>query len=352
MKILVIEDDINVRESICDLLETKSYQAASADNGLDGIKLAREIKPDLILCDVMMPGLSGHDVLKDLRSTNDLAITPFVFLSAKSQKDDVRAGMNLGADDYLTKPFLAKELFDVIESRLERREAIRNKKIEQLEPLRKKIVCQGLLTPIQSLVNTSELVLKYFDDYDKEEIINYIKSVKNSSIKLERAAKNIILFESLKLAKHDPDVKAGFLNGCTENVHDLIKESVIKVANLYNRELDLFFKQVDDAKLQIPDEIFKVIITEISYNAFQYSKSFLVTLETQLEDEYYTLEMSNTGLISKEKLKELGISTQKTTHGLGMGIYLTSALVTLAGGQFQIQAADNQVKVTLRLKMV
>ena len=121
--ILVIEDDQNIRESIIDLLETANFRVITATNGKEGLEAAVSNYPDLILCDVMMPVMDGYEVITEIRKNKDLKETPFIFLSAKSQKIDVRKGMDLGADDYLTKPFKAQELFDAVETRIWRTEA-------------------------------------------------------------------------------------------------------------------------------------------------------------------------------------------------------------------------------------
>ena len=121
-QILVIEDDHNIRESIVDLLETSNFKVLAAANGKEGLDMALEHLPDLILCDIMMPVMDGYQVVQAVRQDRRLAETPFIFLSAKSQKADVRHGMDLGADDYLTKPFRAQELFDAVETRIWRKE--------------------------------------------------------------------------------------------------------------------------------------------------------------------------------------------------------------------------------------
>ncbi|MEY4930473.1 MAG: hypothetical protein RI909_1197, partial [Bacteroidota bacterium] len=120
--ILIIEDDQNIRESIAELLETQSYRVLSAGNGMEGISVAIENQPDLIVCDVMMPGLDGYEVVTAIRNEKKLAEVPFIFLSAKTQRLDLRKAMNLGADDYLSKPFKAHELFEAIEARFKRNE--------------------------------------------------------------------------------------------------------------------------------------------------------------------------------------------------------------------------------------
>jgi DNA-binding NarL/FixJ family response regulator len=121
-KILVIEDEPEMRRNLTTILRLEKFSPTAAANGKEGLKRAREEKPDLILCDVMMPEMDGHGVLAGLRADPDLVHIPFIFLTAKGEKMDVRSGMNLGADDYLIKPVDKRDLLAAIESRFERAE--------------------------------------------------------------------------------------------------------------------------------------------------------------------------------------------------------------------------------------
>src|SRR5580765_4418384 len=119
-RILVIEDEPEMRRNITTLLRYQEYETFEAENGRKGVAAARREKPDLILCDVMMPELDGYGVLAALRADPATAAIPFIFLTAKGEKPDIRTGMNLGADDYLTKPVAKADLLGAIRSRLER----------------------------------------------------------------------------------------------------------------------------------------------------------------------------------------------------------------------------------------
>ncbi|MCL4168808.1 UNVERIFIED_CONTAM: hypothetical protein GTU68_003829, partial [Idotea baltica] len=118
--ILVIEDVTEVRENVCEILELSGYQVFAAENGSQGIEQANRELPDLIICDVMMPRIDGYGVLKILRANQATNHIPFIFLTARVEKEDFRKGMGLGADDYITKPFDDTELLEAIETRLVR----------------------------------------------------------------------------------------------------------------------------------------------------------------------------------------------------------------------------------------
>jgi len=124
-KILIIEDNLDVRENLEEVLELYGYEAVAAENGKVGVQKALENPPDLILCDVMIPELDGFGVLNILSRKPATADIPFIFLTAKSEKEDFRRGMNLGADDYVTKPFYKDELLQVLETRLKKSDRLK-----------------------------------------------------------------------------------------------------------------------------------------------------------------------------------------------------------------------------------
>ncbi len=124
--ILLIEDNLEVRENTAEIIELANYNVITAVNGKDGVEKAKEHLPDLIICDIMMPEMDGYGVLYILSKNPDTCAIPFVFLTAKAEKSEFRKGMNLGADDYVTKPFEEMELLNVIESRLQRSELFKS----------------------------------------------------------------------------------------------------------------------------------------------------------------------------------------------------------------------------------
>jgi len=124
-KILLIEDNIDVRENTAEILSLANYKVITAKNGKEGVELAIKEKPDLIICDIMMPVLDGHGALHLLSKNEETASIPFIFLTAKAERSDFRKGMEMGADDYLTKPFDDVELMNAIESRLKKNEILK-----------------------------------------------------------------------------------------------------------------------------------------------------------------------------------------------------------------------------------
>src|SRR5471030_469307 len=137
-KILIIEDNTDIRENVVEILDLAGYTVFEADNGKTGVELATKNLPDLILCDIMMPELDGYGVLYMVNKNPETAAIPFIFLTAKAERVDLRKGMEMGADDYLTKPFDDMELLNAIESRLKKKdlqESFYSKSLDRLSNL-------------------------------------------------------------------------------------------------------------------------------------------------------------------------------------------------------------------------
>src|SRR5690606_27664694 len=132
-KVLIIEDNVDVRENTADILELAGYKVATAENGKIGLEKAIQLLPDVIVCDIMMPEMDGYEVLQDLNKNAKTASIPFVFLTAKTERTDMRKGMNLGADDYLTKPFSENELLEAIECRMKKHDFLKKEYSKTIE---------------------------------------------------------------------------------------------------------------------------------------------------------------------------------------------------------------------------
>ena len=123
--LLLIEDNDEIRENTAEILELAMYNVFTAANGKDGVEKAIEVKPDLIICDIMMPVLDGYGVLHTIQKNESLKNIPFIFLTAKAERTELRKGMELGADDYVTKPFDGTELLNAIDRRLKKIELLK-----------------------------------------------------------------------------------------------------------------------------------------------------------------------------------------------------------------------------------
>lgn len=137
--VLVIEDEKDIRDSICEILKFEGYQVLSADNGAAGVEVMIRNRPDMILCDIMMPDLNGFEVLQKMKEIFPVSEIPFIFITALSERKDFRTAMNLGADDFLTKPFSVEELLNAVKVRLEKTQIAERRIRERIDRIEESI---------------------------------------------------------------------------------------------------------------------------------------------------------------------------------------------------------------------
>jgi CheY-like chemotaxis protein len=184
-KILIIEDNTEMRENISEILDLAGYETHSAADGLIGIQAARQHKPDLILCDIMMPNLDGFGVIKIMQQDENLKSIPLIFLTAKAEREDFRKGMNLGAEDYLLKPFEDSDLLEVIEKKL--------KKYKELSVNKTARILSGLiqfkefekLDSVQDLLKntSSKELVKKTKIWHSQDNVNHVYYLESGHIK-------------------------------------------------------------------------------------------------------------------------------------------------------------------------
>ncbi len=185
-KLLLIEDDQIMRENTAEILELSNFKVEVAENGKVGVKKAKEFNPDLIVCDIMMPELDGYGVLHMLSRDPSTSTIPFIFLTAKAEKSDIRRGMELGADDYLTKPFEEMDLLNAIDARLKRHEKVNTQFTQDSNGL------NDFLEKASEIINSPELAgKKTLAKYKKKQVIfhegdnpQFLYFVQNGKVKV------------------------------------------------------------------------------------------------------------------------------------------------------------------------
>jgi len=265
-KILIIEDQLEVRENIEELLELSHYEPITAENGRVGIKKALEFKPDLILCDIMMPEMDGYEVLYLIGKNPDIANIPFIFLTAKSEKTDFRKGMNLGADDYITKPFEEIELLNAVERRLTKYDQLRaHENLEQfVENARK-------LDELKDLEKEAKTRF-----YKKKDIIYRQGDFASYSFRVKSG--------KVKTYQINPDGK--------EFIHDILKEGAFLGENALIQDTDRteFAEALEDTELLlIPRKDFQDLIFQNKDVSGQFIK---ILSQNLIEKERELMEMA------------------------------------------------------------
>jgi DNA-binding response OmpR family regulator len=204
-KILVIEDNAGIRENIAEILELANYKVFTAEDGKTGIEIALHEKPDLVLCDVMMPQLDGYGVLHLMHKNPAIRNTPFIFMSARTDRAEMRKGMDLGADDYITKPIEKTELLQAIECRLQRVEWLKQDYVHQEASLngnghtKNDVVKHNNERDILCLLSENRDIIKYkrkqiiYVDGNRPARLYYIKKGKVKTYKTNEEGKELIV---------------------------------------------------------------------------------------------------------------------------------------------------------------
>lgn len=339
-KILIVEDEKLIRESIVELLTEEGFECYQAENGRAGISAAKKYLPDLILCDIKMPGLNGYNVLQEIRKDNITASIALIFLSALADSKDVRAGMNLGADDYIAKPFLPDELIASIKSRLNRNE-VSQQKIEQIRSSITKALPHELRTPLVSIIGYSQIMMDRFAGDDEHENFEFAKSIYQSGLRLNHLIRNFITYTKLEILSKD----SGKLNSPFVPLSlSLIKSIVEKIAEQYNRASDISMN-MEKSNVAISPNDLSLIIEEITDNAFKFSLAGSpVVVKGYNDDNKYYLIISDKGRgFTAEQISQMGAYIQferdnYEQQGAGLGLIISKKLTEMYGGQFLINS--------------
>jgi CheY-like chemotaxis protein len=330
-KILIIEDEVSLRKGIAEILTFEGYEVKEADNGKDGVILALKYLPDLILCDIMMPEMDGREVVKQLNSNENTKFIPFIFMTALAEKSDFRLGMALGADDYISKPFLREDLLKAVEKRLEKSANIKKKNKDDLDDLRKRIlthVPHELLTPLNGIIGFSEFMAENAASMDAEEVIDLSNSIHESGERLLDVIKHYFIYIQLVSKKKSDYPKNELLHS-----NEIIKEISAEIGLNNSRLDDLCFKLQDLPCLMGEDE-FAILIKELVENAFKFSSTGeKVTISSKSEDGFFELTVHNFGRIfPQNSMEKIGAFIQFDRNiyeqqGSGLGLIICKIIL-------------------------
>ncbi|MBK5210303.1 MAG: response regulator [Flavobacteriaceae bacterium] len=348
-KVLLIEDDIVVRENTAELLELANYKVFTAANGKIGVAEAKKQLPDIILCDIMMPELNGYGVLQILSKEYGTKHIPFIFLSAKTDRKDIRKGMDMGADDYITKPFDESELFSAIESRLARVAIIKEnqentvkneldfsenqlKTLNQLKNFFTYNVEEFSFVPGEIIYNegdnsnfvflVNEGIVKTFkiDEQGKELVTGLHKeddffgftsfsnniAYQESAAAIEKVKVSRLLKSEFKnILQKNPEVTFELIDYITDNVSE-IKDQLLQMAySSVRKKTANTILQFSEKMKKINNETPKISRTDLAGIAGIATETFIRTLSDFKRDGLIDIEGRSIKILNIEKLKKV-----------------------------------------------
>ncbi len=359
-KILLIEDEVSLLESLVIILEASGLDTLTASNGRNGLDLLRKNVDsiDLILCDINLPDINGYDILKEVKADNLLYKIPFIFLTAYADEKDIRIGMNMGADDYMTKPFSAKELINTINARISVN--VSHTKLKQ-EELNKKWMTilnasfkQEFFTPINGILNASIMLGNAESNFSAAAFSSTVQAIYSSSFRMYRNARNMVLFSLITTHQTTSDETSCH----SRSAKSILKEVISWFQNgLFQNKLDIATSGADAPLNVVDNELLGVLFTELIDNALKFNSSATSSPKVTLSAIESGFHFSVSNAIASSLSFNLThaqpftkFHKDETHNGLGLGLFLCVSIADKLGLVLQMSQQEQNVRFDLFTK--
>lgn len=334
------------------VLEDSGFHVVEASDGEAGFSAAQETQPDLVLCDIEMPRKNGFELLKMFRAHASTSSIPFVFLTGRSDKKTMRKGMDLGADDFLTKPFTGQELLSTVNTRLQRADARHEEAGQKLDELRQNIsaaVPHELRTPLTGILGFGGILKEQAGSLAPQEISDIADHIIGSGERLQRTLEKFWLYSEIFMKARDMRMRAELLKSKIPGAQKAIAAFAKQKARAHGRPDDLRLSLEQDVCLRIDEKHLSIFFEEILENAFKFSKagtSVEVSLVLNQSGAEIRIKDSGKGM-SPEEIDRVGGfmqfgRKQHEQQGLGLGLAIAHELVALYGGELHIESRPGE----------
>lgn len=354
VKILVIEDEEHIRNEVMDWLLFEGYEVVGASNGRIGLEMALEERPNLIISDIAMPEMDGYEVLLEVRSNPKLGTIPFIFVTASAERASMRRGMDMGADDYITKPFTHMELMTAVKSRLKKVTAQQDEMKRQLDNLndslelerRQRLVKSRLVAmfshdfrnPLAVILSSANLILDYEDRLSPERKRAKLNRITSSVRQLIQ-----MLDDMLMVAELDSDQFV--YNPESIDISTLLEDIVEEFQIIHDETHQLDYQSNVYQSLHIDPKIFRQIVANLVSNAIKYSPSGS-TVRVTLNDVANGIELRviDQGMgIPQKDIPQLfepfhRANNAKDVKGTGLGLAIVKQGLELCGGSITVES--------------
>lgn len=348
-KILLIDDSEYIIEGTASLLRFEGYEVVTANDGNTGVQMAFQHHPDLIICDVSMPDMDGFAVLKELRSNKETESLRFMFLTARADKSDMRTGMEIGADDYLIKPFTVEELLSAIEAQWKKSETIQ-RGFEEIKMNVTYALPHEFRTALNQIIGSATYMGNNALTHDPEAVVELANDIVASAKRLLKITENFLVYAQLESIAGNAQARKALTSYRTEEAAAVIKDIVYSKAGLYERSDDIVMNNdVEGVSLQVSSENVNKIFDELIDNALKFSNrttKVYVDVLTVSSELFVTIADQGRGM-NAAQIAGIGAYKQfdRMMHeqqGIGLGLVIAKRLVELHNGRFIINSSEGE----------
>jgi signal transduction histidine kinase len=340
MKILIIDDDDGIRTSLQDLLEINGHTVCAAAGGREGVRLAAD-RPELIFCDVDMPGMDGYETITAIQQLPPCRDVPFIFLTGRTDREDQRRGMTLGADDYITKPFRTRDILDAIAARVRRQSPLRER-IQQLVDERQQEATADwsheLMTPLNAVFGGLDLIEGEADTIKPDELKELLAIIRAGAERQQRLSRKLIRFFGLERRQTTPPSRPP---SC--RAESAVAAGAMRAAQEAKRPDDLRV-DCEPGGVALAEELLADAVAELVENACHFSaQGQSVEVSGRCTGQTYRIEVVDGGPgMAPAQRASVGAFVQfdrsrREQQGLGLGLAIVRATAALAGGRLSLQ---------------
>jgi two-component system, sensor histidine kinase and response regulator len=351
--ILVVEDEPQIRGNLQEILTLCNFNAIAVADGLQALDALRVMLPDVILCDVNMPEMDGHDFLRMVQTDQLTANIPFIFLTSNSSRPDVRSGMELGASDYLMKPVQADELIKAINVQIAKQTIAQRRSDDQLDKLRSSIssaLPHELYTPLNGIIGAADLLIQDHEALAMLERLELAHQIRDSVLRLYYLVRNFMLYVELEMYMTAPDRPERIRQNCRSRVSakSPLLNVTQQVAKQHERSADLRL-MIEPAELAISESKLIKLMEEVLDNAFKFSEDGQqVQVFGRRQEQSYHIDVLDMGRgMTPEQIVAIGAYMQfdrdrYEQQGGGLGLTIALRLAQLHDGQLLVRSIPGQ----------